>query len=284
MDNDRFTHLLKAALLFLFVAGTGLVASSQDVIILKTGEEIEAQIIEINDVEIKYREYRDSDGIIFTMSRGKIREIRYSSGRREQEQGPMNDPAYYVDDRINNIKINFLALGGSHTILTYERALNPTSSFEAQLKINGLGFNNEDEKSGVGISGAYKLKLGSVFKKRGNYRPRHMLAGGYFRPVLGFNTASFDSPSSYYENYSYVHFGLDLGAQWIIANIVSLELFGGWHYYGGSFEDRYGNDTLYNEWTDGNLFAVSNNSALAFGFNVGILFGKPKQDTKKRRR
>ena len=51
------------SLLFGVILSTNI--SAQDIIILKTGERIEAKIIEISDVEIRYREYIDPDGIIF---------------------------------------------------------------------------------------------------------------------------------------------------------------------------------------------------------------------------
>ena len=241
-------------------------------------KKLEVKILEVNDVEIKYREYRDPDGIIFTMSRGKIREVRYEMGKREKEDEPGFDPAYYVDDRINNIKLNFFTLGGAHTILSYERGLTPKSGIEVQLKLNGLGFDNQDGKSGFGLDGAYKMKLGSLFKRRNEYRPKHMLEGGFFRPQLGFNYASFDEGQ--YTDYTYVHFGLDFGTQWILSNTISLELYYGWHYFGGDFKDRHMGDIYFDEWSDGNLSAVSENAAIAVGFNVGIVFGKPKPEKK----
>ena len=284
MNHLLHTTLQRTLAVCILLAGFALTAYSQDVIVLKTGERINARIIEVNDVEIKYREYRDPNGIIFTMARGKISEIRYESGRREKEEGPVADPAYYIDDRRNNIKINFLSVGGSTTILEYERAIDPKSSIGVQLKINGLGFSNNDNKSGVGLDLGYKLKLGSIFKKRGDYRPRHLLAGGYFRPVVGFNTVNADYGE--FNSYTYGHFGLDFGVQWIINNIVSLDLFGGWHYYAGNFDRRVQGDFEYQYFTDGNLFGVSDHSAIAFGFNVGILFGSdynPRKNKKRRR-
>jgi len=277
--HNLYTHSINKTILILALMSVGfLTTQAQDVIILKTGEKLEVKIIEVNDVEIKYREYRDPDGIIFTMSRGKIREVRYEMGRREKEEGPGFDPAFYVDDRLNNIKINFLAIGNGHTILAYERGLSPRSGFEVQLKLNGLGFENDYGKAGFGLDAGYKMKIGSLFKKRDEYRPKHILEGGYFRPVLGFNYASYDEGQ--YTNYTYAHFGLDFGTQWILSNIISLELFTGWHYYGGNFKDRYMGDIYYDFWEDGNLSSVSNNSAIAFGFNVGILFGKAKPEKK----
>ena len=276
--------LLKSVLIFFAIAVTSFLmdVSAQDVIILKTGKKVEAQIIEINDVEVKYHEYNDPDGIIFTMSRGKIREIRYATGRREKEEPEEMDAAYYVDDGKQSIKINFIALANATTILLYEYGLNPGSSLEAALKINGLGFNNDEGKSGFGIDLGYKVKMGSLFRKRDSYRPKHFLAGGYFKPVVGFNYVDFDDGYSY-NKYTYVHFGFGFGVQWILRNSIAIDLFLGWHYYGGSFDDYSGDTGSVGKISDGNLFGTEN-SAVSFGMNIGGVFGKGRTDNKKKKR
>jgi len=257
--------------------------AAQDVIILKTGDKVEAKIIEINDVEVKYREYNDPDGIIFTMSRGKIREIRYETGRREKEEPEELDEAYYVDDGKQAVKLNFIALANSTTILLYEYGLNPGSSLEAALKINGLGFNNDEGSSGFGLDFGYKVKMGSLFRKRNTYRPKHFLAGGYFKPVLGFNHVKFDD-NYYYNKYTYVHFGFDIGVQWVLRNAIALDIFLGWHYYGGNFEERGTGDVgSGGEISDGNLYGAEN-AAFSFGMNIGGVFGKGAPPKKKGRR
>jgi hypothetical protein len=257
-------------------------AGAQDVIILKTGKKVEAHIIEINDVKVKYREYNDPDGIIFTMSRGKIREIRYETGRREKEVPEELDEAYYVDDGKHAVKLNFTALAGATTILLYEYGLNPGSSLEAAIKINGLGFNNDEKKSGFGFDVGYKVKMGSLFRKRDSYRPKHFLAGGYFKPVVGFNYVNFDDGYEY-DKYNYVHFGFDFGVQWVLRNAIALDLFMGWHYYGGNFDDKHVGDTVNDgAINDGNLFGGSN-FAFSFGMNIGGVFGKGVPKKKGRR-
>ncbi len=258
-------------------------AGAQDVIVLKTDKKVEAHIIEINDVEVKYREYNDPDGIIFTMSRGKIREIRYETGRREKEVPEEMDEAYYVDDGKQSLKINFIAIANATTILLYEYGLSPGTSLEAAIKINGLGFNNDEEKSGFGLALGYKVKMGSLFRKRDSYRPKHFLAGGYFKPVLGFNYAKFDDGYEF-NKYTYVHFGFDIGIQWVLRNAVALDFFIGWHYYGGNFEDAHTGDTGGGGFiSDGNLFGDSN-SAISVGMNIGGVFGKTMPKKKKGKR
>lgn len=275
----------RIALALGIIAGLALMSSlsAQDVIVLKTGERIDGKIIEINDVEVKYREYNDPDGIIFTMSRGKIREIRYESGRREQEVPEQLEEAYYVDDAKMGVKLNFTGLAAATTTLIYEYGLSPGSSLEGMIKINGLGFNNDEEKSGFGLAVGYKAKLGSLFKKRDSYRPKHFLAGGYLRPILGFNWVNLDDGFDY-NSYTYVHVGFDIGIQWILQNALALDLFIGWHYYGGNFDQKFSGDTgSGGTINDGNLFG-GENSAISIGINIGGVFGKGKPPKPQNRR
>ncbi len=283
MKNKLTRLTLSCAIVFGLSLAMSTSISAQDIIITKTGERIEAKIIEINDVEIKYREYIDPDGIIFTMARGKIREIRYETGRREKEVPDQLDEAYYVDDAKQALKINFTGLANATTTLIYEYGLTPGSSLEGQLKINGLGFNNDFGKSGVGAAFGYKAKLGSLFRKRDGYRPKHFLAGGYLRPMIGVNYASFDDRFAEYSDYVYVHLGFDIGIQWIIQNALALDLFIGWHYYGGSFDENFSGDSISDGFIDdGNLFG-GNNSAFSVGINLGGVFGKGKPPRKGKR-
>ena len=279
IPNLKFVRTLALLCVFALAA---TYAQAQDVIILKTGEKIDAKIIEINDIEVKYREYVDPDGIIFTMARGKIREIRYETGRREKEEPERLDEAYYVDDAKNAVKLNFTGIAAATTTLIYERGLTPATSVQAAVKINGLGFNNDEDKSGFGMSAGYKVKLGSMFRKSRGYRPKHFLAGGYLMPQLGFNTVSFDNGYDY-DNYFYVHLGFDVGIQWILQNAVALDMFIGWHYYGGSFDERYTGDSPSGGYiSDGNLFG-GENSAISIGLNLGGVFG-PGDGTKKKKK
>ena len=217
------------------------------------------------------------------MARGKIREIRYETGRREQEIPEEMDQAYYVDDAKNAVKLNFTGLAGATTTLIYERGLTPGTGVEVMAKINGLGFNNDQGKSGFGLSAGYKVKMGNLFKRGNQYRPKHFLAGGYLRPMVGFNSVSFDDGYDY-NSYFYVHLGFDVGVQWVLQNALVFDLFAGWHYYGGSFDDRFLGDTGSGGYiSDGNLFG-GQNSAFSVGINIGGVFGKSGYNNKRNKK
>ena len=212
---------------------------------------------------------------MFTVDRALVKEIKYEFGRNEKEENPEENEVYFAEDKFNNIKLNFTSLGGASVILGFERSINHKSSFEVMTEIHGLGFNNYDDKTGFGIDGLYKFKLGSMYKKRDSYRPKHLLEGWFLSPAMGVSFVSQDIGE--YEKYAYLHAGLNISRQWVIQNALTIELFYGFHYFGGNFEERYDNEwnDRYNEgsFTDGNLIGIGN-VAQAFGVNVGFLVGR----------
>lgn len=65
---------------FLFCAEALL---SQDIIILKTNEEIKAKVLEINDEEIKYKRFENLEGPQYTLKLSKVLKVRYENGFEE---------------------------------------------------------------------------------------------------------------------------------------------------------------------------------------------------------
>jgi len=254
---------------------------AQDIIIKKDGDKVKAKIVEINDTQIKYYEFRDINNLLFTLDRALIKEIKFESGTKYKEERPGISEVYYAEDNIHNVKLNFLAIGGGDLILTFERAIDAGSSWEATFKLYGLGDGaGSQDQSGVGLNVGYKLKFGNLFKNSNEYRPKHILHGGYFRPILGFSSSTskfdFGRNNTREEKDSYAHFGVDLGKQWILRNAVSIDLYLGFHYYGGSFTsddpnaDRF---DIYNDVENGDIVG-GDNRALTFGLRLGGLFSK----------
>src|SRR5688572_25608022 len=62
-------------LLLLFLSGASLRA--QDVLTLMNGTEIKAKVLEINDTEVRYRNFGDNDGPVRTVSKSELFMIRY---------------------------------------------------------------------------------------------------------------------------------------------------------------------------------------------------------------
>ena len=266
---------------------------AQDVITKKDGKKIKVIIKEVSATEIKYVDYRDVEGVVFVMDRSLIREIKFSYGEKIKEEGPNQDVAYFVDDRNQNIKLNFSAIGANFTILTYERSVDPSSSLEFSLKIPGLGIQQTgiDDLSGIGFSAGYKLKIGSVFKRDG-YRPKHILTGGYFRLVAGY---IYLQERSIFRNSrtkrSSGHVGIEFGQQWILSNRAAFDIYIGYHYFGGSSRlennGAFFDDPNDDELRGGDVFGFDNNTAGSIGIRIGGLFGnygKAQKNKKKRKK
>lgn len=70
-------------LLFIFTIVLSSHLFSQDVIILKDGDDIEAKVLEINDTDIKYKKHSNLSGPTYKLEKSKIFMIRYESGDKD---------------------------------------------------------------------------------------------------------------------------------------------------------------------------------------------------------
>jgi hypothetical protein len=277
------TYQKLASLIILLASFINL--SSQDIIITKDGEKHEVKIKEITDTVVKYNDYRDIGGIIFTMSRGLISEIQYEFGKIVVETEPVANELFFIDDKVNNLKFSFTALLSNVLSLTYERSLTPGSSIEATIKFQGISINDEvEDYSGYGFNLGYKLKFNNLFSAGQGYRPGHILSGGYIRPNAGFDIVNEDFVSFRDESYTMGNIGLDFGIQWVIQNSLSLEIFGGPHFYSRSLKDSQVDLGYSDPFANGEFFGVTSGLGASFGFRMGYVFGKKKQELPARKK
>ncbi|MCF6169776.1 MAG: hypothetical protein L3J66_02210 [Bacteroidales bacterium] len=68
-------------------------ASSQDLIILRNGDEIKAKVTEINDNDIRYKRESNPTGPTYKLAKSKIFFIRYASGDKDFFGAPDDAPA-----------------------------------------------------------------------------------------------------------------------------------------------------------------------------------------------
>ncbi len=66
---------------FLFFVGG--IANAQDLITKKSGEDIQAKILEVNDNDIKYKRWDNPEGPTFTLKKSEILLVRYENGANE---------------------------------------------------------------------------------------------------------------------------------------------------------------------------------------------------------
>ena len=69
--------------LFLVIALFTITVSAQDKIYLKSGENIEAKILEINLNDVKYKRYTNQEGPLYTIVKSDIHMVIYENGESE---------------------------------------------------------------------------------------------------------------------------------------------------------------------------------------------------------
>lgn len=258
---------------------------AQDVITKKDGTTLEVIIKEVQDNTIKYVDFKDPDGVVFTIDKAFVSNVDFKHGKKLEVKSTEGDPLYFAEDKINNILFNFSAFGSNTLGLAYERATKPGQSVLGEIKIYGVGINsNEIGRSGFGADIAYRLKTKALFRGA-NYRPKHILHGAYFSPVVGFSAGNtsysdrFGQSNNSVDLYKHAifHFGIQYGKQWILNNLLSIDASVGFHYYGGSFELENNTDPGHQIYSQplqlGNMIG-SDNKLFAFNLRIGVLAGK----------
>jgi len=72
---------------------------SQDVIVKRNGEEIRSKVIEIQEILIKYRQFDNLNGPIYTIGRSEVVMIRYQNGSVEYFDDPPSEPDGSQEDQ-----------------------------------------------------------------------------------------------------------------------------------------------------------------------------------------
>ena len=273
------TKTMKTKIITLIICCTAYINSfSQDIITKKDGEKLEVTIKKVTKNKIEYIIFNDPNKVRYSIDKFLIINVEFAFGKQKLNiKDPEKNPHYFADDKIQNIMLNFSAFSGNTFAIAYERAIKPGQSLMTELKIYGAGIsaNSESGRSGIGLDVHYRLKTQSFFSKK-EYRPKHILHGPYFAPMIGFSTGTL-SQQYHYQNTSKklkhtgFHFGLQYGNQWIIQRKISIDASFGYHYFFGSTSDNNENNTL----KLGNLIG-NNNKLFSFNLRVGFLTGKRK--------
>lgn len=123
-----------------------MAVSAQDLITKKSGEDIEAKVLEIDDSNIKYRLASEPDGVTYTISKSDVLMIRYASGRNEvfneTVTGPYHSGRMPVDGIVPGMKYKQLKKIYNYKDYipgTVEKHRKPGGCGVASFFIPGLG-------------------------------------------------------------------------------------------------------------------------------------------------
>ena len=93
-------------LLLVVIFGCGIYVTAQDIITLKNGEEIQALVQEIGDVDVKYKKIDNPNGPNYTLKKSEIFTIRYANGSRDvfvEETKPVETKDNVLNENKNEL-------------------------------------------------------------------------------------------------------------------------------------------------------------------------------------
>jgi len=255
---------------------------AQDLIYKKNKEVILSKIVEIGLDEIKYREYNNSESIVYSIAKSEITKIKFENGKEEFFVDDMQNSNLYADQKKQAIKFDFFSPIYYRFSFGYERSIKPGQSMEFGLGIVGLGNLPEVLKEGFNYdaSGAF-ARAGLKFIKTPDFYLRgmkyaHILKGSYFKPefVMGSVTQKFDEQNWYTGiiekrsiNNTYIHIMLTAGKQTVFDDVFLIDYFVGMGYNIANTVGKSSNIDIYD-------YASIGGTMMRFqaGFKVGYLF------------
>jgi hypothetical protein len=84
--NNDFTDPIKVIIILIVIlfCDFGESVFAQDILILKSGKELKVNIIEESDNIVRYREYENTTGPLYSISKDKVASVKYKKGQPQQ--------------------------------------------------------------------------------------------------------------------------------------------------------------------------------------------------------
>lgn len=263
MSASNWKRIFGTLLLLLVMACMQSILA-QDKIITKKGEEILCTILRVNDTDI---EYLDPLEVFGKISKKNVDVIEFSMDPR--------NPVDFGDNTSKAIKFNMLSLLNNSMQISYEKALDPLSSFEITFKIFGISVKDfPEDKKGGGIDLGYRFRLGDFVSDHSKTDNFHVLDGIGLKPTVGGAYAISEIENAQVKYY-YVHIGTVLNYQVAFKNRILFEAYAGVHLYKGKNTINFSNTPARKgvlDFEDGDLNG-GDNVAYSYGLKFGYLFG-----------
>jgi hypothetical protein len=200
---------------------------SQDVITLNDGSTLKVKVIEVGETQVKYKPYKGGDRVV-VMDRTIVKKIRYEGEQFSELSKEDIEKNYFFEDHREIVKIGFTSVMLDGFSIAYEKALNPTQSWEIVGRYQGTGFLlNQIVISGYGTSFGFRQSFNS---SKGKARKgSHILSGWYIKPeaTIFHNSYNLSRINSNISNAISASLGINFGGQWVFNNSLVFEVFTG---------------------------------------------------------
>ncbi|MEY2962945.1 MAG: hypothetical protein RL754_206 [Bacteroidota bacterium] len=174
-------------------------AKAQDMLIFKDKTVEEVKIIEVTPDFIKYREFgADENAAVFSVEKDFLNKVIFETGKvLDMSKSLINDERIYADQRRRAIKLDVAGISSNYSFITYEQAIDPSTSWEAGFLFIGAGFDSgsldgeRENAMGGGVNVGYKFKRSpNFYMSRMKYG--HIMRGTYIKPNLFVTLFNYD--------------------------------------------------------------------------------------------
>lgn len=168
----NISRILVFSVICLFIASS---VYAQDIVVTLDAKSIKAKVLEINDQEIKYKDFENPDGPIYVIKKSEVNMIVYQNGKVETFNNIPNENQNYNQNSNNPTQTSNLP-----KILSYDELMNM----------------DDDEKesylSTIGVSNIYEtFKEGNELAAKGKrlrYTGIGLSVGGAILYFYGYTT------------------------------------------------------------------------------------------------
>lgn len=191
---------MKTTILFIVFTIFSFIGFSQDVIVKRDGEKIDAKVIEITKTTIKYKKFEQEDGPVRNISISEVAEIIYNNGdwekfkeediveevEEETSTRPTRPSRSKKDPFLNSGLYLDLMIGGGNAIVS-QSSFSYYDDF-GNYYPNGFDYTSEYESRYVAVS--FRIGHKWMFGKGEKYRPglqvQWMKVGIHLNPEGGY--------------------------------------------------------------------------------------------------
>ena len=197
----------------------------------------------------------------------------------------IDDPGFFPDQlmdelfslqRIHNLKFSLTGFTNQSFIILYEQPLSLKWHMEGGIKFHTGTSNNFPfhETGGTGVELGAKYLITNPKRMNKSGKLAHRMNHVYIKPTIGYSNRD-ERGFEDIDEYEIFYVGSNLGTQFVISGIVTLDVFAGAYYYTGSGTSTpsRGNFTIpINLNPNEGDFNGDNNFATSLGVRVGFLF------------
>lgn len=258
----KLSFILTFFVLFLF--STNDLNAQDKIHFKKKGKIVEAKILEIGTVEIKYKIWGEEEGgLTYVVEKTTISFIEFESGRTEYfGEALLDHEDNFEGQKRQAIKISWAGFLIGYSTVAYEKVLKPGRTIEYKVNLIGLGRQTDRDAKGIIGTFGYRFYRKPTFVTS-DLRRTNILQGMYFKPEVFLGRTNYNSEG-------FLNINTNGSDERESSTTVGAMINGGKQMVMDVFIIDVGLGIGYGFGTSHNAYYVNNEAKLAFTFTLDI--------------